>query len=353
MVTGKARQLVQAASRARDRRWRRPPRLRFSAAAGRPATVFYLAPDLASPSGGVRNIYRHVDTLNAAGIEAAVLHTKAGFRCDWFANQTRTVGAAETIVSDADVLVVPECYSPGLHRLHPAPRKVVFNQGHYHTYDFIPFAETGRGAPYADVENLAALLTVSEDGAELLGYAFPGTTVRRARLVVDGGVFHPAHRPAGRRIAYLLNRRPAEREQVLHILRSRGAFDGWELVPIHGRTEAETAELMRGCALFFSFSDRDGFGLPPAEAMASGCYVIGFTGLGGREYFDPDYCVPVPENDVLAYARAAEAAMRAFEEDPDRITKLGELASERVLSRYTHQALRDDLLDFYQPILGR
>lgn len=352
MVTAKVRQLVRAANRAQDLAWRRPPPIGFAAGDG-PATVYYLCPDLVAPSGGVRNIYRHVDALNAAGVDAAVLHTKPGFRCRWFANDTRTVAARDVTMRAADLLVVPECYSPGLNRLPAGARKVIFNQGAYHTFDLIGFDASPAGAPYAGVPNLAALLTVSQDSEALLAHAFPGIAVHRARPVVDARVFHPGAGPGGRRIAYLLNRRPAEREQVLHILRSRGVLRGWELVPIQHRTEAEAAELMRGCGLFFGFSDRDGFGLPPAEAMASGCYVVGFTGLGGREFFDPDHCVPVPENDVLAFARAAEAAMRAYDDDADAVTKRGRLASERILDRYTHDGLRTDLLAFYGPLLDR
>lgn len=351
MVTGKVRQLIHAASRAQDLRWRQPPAIRVTDRSTDRPTVYYLSPDLVSPSGGVRNIYRHVDALNTLGVRAAVLHNKAGFRCTWFANETPTVSAAAVVMSPADVLVVPECYGPGLHKLPVGPRKVVFDQGPYHTFDHAPFASTERGAPYSTVRDLTALLTVSENGQALLSHTFPGIPVHLTRLVIDNGVFRPGEPAVARRVAYLLNRRPAEREHLLHVLRSRGALDGWELVPIQGRTEAETAELMRGCPLFFSFSDRDGFGLPPAEAMASGCYVIGFTGLGGREFFDPEYCVPIEENDVLAYARAAEAAMKEFETDPDQVTKLGGLASDRILSRYTHEGLRDDLLAFYRPLL--
>ena len=36
----------------------------------------------------------------------------------------------------------------------------------------------------------------------------------------------------------------------------------------------------------FSPSASEGFGLPVAEAMACGCAVVGYTGLGGRELFD-------------------------------------------------------------------
>lgn len=347
------RRLMQAASRARELRWRTPPPLRVGAGrSGRPV-VYYLTPDLDTPSGGVRNMYRHVDLLNAAGIEAAVLHAGRGFRCNWFANETRTVDAARVILNADDLLVVSECYGPALDRLPRGVRKIIFNQGAHHTFHMVAYAQTAPGAPYTGLDGLIGLLTVSDDSAALLRYTFPALPVHQARLVIDDTLFRPGHpgEPAGRRIGYLPRRRRQEQEYLLHTLRSRGVLDGWEPVPIQGLTEAQTAEAMRGCAIFLSFSEREGFGLPPAEAMASGCYVVGFTGLGGREFFDPAYCTPVPESDILAYAQAVEDAVRRYDADPDDLAKAGRMASERVLGRYHAAGLTKDLLSVYRALL--
>ena len=345
----RARGAVRAVQRAQDLRWRRLPRFTVGRPAG-PPTVYYLAPHLAAPSGGVRNIYRHVDTLNAAGVPAAVVHAKTGFRCGWFANDTRVLDASAVTLGPADVLVVPECYGPGLDGLPDGPRVVVFNQGAYHTFDLVD-ADREPGAPYAAARGLIGLLTVSHDSVDLLRCAFPQLPVHLARIAVDGDVFHPARGRPERRISFLTHRRPDERAQLLHMLRARGRLDGWELTPIAGRSERDTAALMRRSAVFLSFSHREGFGLPPAEAMASGCYVVGYHGQGGREYFDPAYCTPVPDGDLTAYVRAVEEACAAYDTDPDAFVKLGRVAAEAVQTRYAPAGLRDDLLAFYGPLM--
>ena len=104
-------------------------------------------------------------------------------------------------------------------------------------------------------------------------------------------------------------KRANDARQVLRLLAAHGSLEGWEVVPIEDRTEAETAGLLRSCAIFLSFSAQEGFGLPPAEAMACGCYVVGFPGLGGREYFDPTFSCPIEEGDVLAFAKATAAIL--------------------------------------------
>ncbi|GAA2709494.1 glycosyltransferase [Actinoplanes palleronii] len=338
------REALLRAAGSRDLRRRTPAEIRYDAAAPGTDTVYYLSPDASSPSGGIRVIYRHVDLLNAAGLKAAVLHEKPGFRVGWFANDTRVLAARDVTLGRSDLLVVPEFYGPGLAALPPGARKVIFNQNAYQTFSRVPFGATGPGAPYAAVAGLQALLTVSEDNAALLRHAFPELPTHIARVVVDERVFHPGSAPAARRIGYMPRRRAEEQEQLLHILRARGVLDGWELAPIDGLSEAQTAEALRGCAVFLSFSEREGFGLPPAEAMASGAYVVGFTGLAGRDFFDPAFCTPVAEADLLAFAVAVEQTLGR---DPATLAAAGQAASKEILSRYHEEGLRADLLAFY------
>ncbi|WP_146163966.1 glycosyltransferase family 4 protein [Pseudosporangium ferrugineum] len=336
-----------------EMRRRQPPSLRTAPARGERPVVYYLTPDLDLPVGGIRVIYRHVDALNALGLRARVLHGNRGFRSTWFAHDTAVTYASDVALTADDVLVVPEWYGPTLDRLPATVPLVVFNQRAYDTFDFVPYPGTGPGAPYAGFPNLRALLTVSRDNAELLAYAFPDLPVHRVRNVVDAEMFRPGPEVPARRICFTTTRRERERDQLLHILRSRGVLDGWDVVAISGRSEAEVAAIMRDSAVFLSFSDREGFGLPPAEAMASGSYVVGYPGLAGREFFDPAYCAPVDENDLLGFARAVETACGAYDADPVGFAKAGRLASERVLSEYAPERLDEDLLAFYRPLTGR
>ena len=347
-MTGLAKRSVETYRLRAEMRRRQPPPLRYvDRRSARPA-VYYLAPDVDHAVGGIRVIYRHVDALNAMGVPARVLHGRPGFRSTWFEHDTAVVYAPDVELTRDDLLVVPEWYGPTLDRLPRDVPLVIFNQRAYDTFDLIPYETTGPGAPYAGRPGLRAQLTVSIDNADLLAYAFPGVPVHRVRNVIDAAIFHPGPEIPGRRVCFTTSRRGREREQLLHILRSRGVLDGWEVVPIEGRSEAEVAEIMRGSAVYLSFSDREGFGLPPAEAMASGCYVVGYPGLAGREFFDPAYCAPVGENDLLAFARAVETACAAYDADPADFGKAGRLASERVLSEYAPERLADDLRDFFR-----
>ena len=333
-----------------DARARALPRLLVSPVpTGRPPMIWYLCPDTNVPTGGVRVIYRHVDLLNSAGMPAAVIHVRTGFSCTWFAHETKVMSAADAVLSPADILVVPEYYGPSLADLPAGVRVVIFNQNTYQTF-------AGRGAVatwrrYAESESLAAIVVVSHDNAEYARYVFPGARVARVRNSVDSNLFQPARNPPGRTIGYMPRRRGADAQQVLDLLEIRGCTDNWEIVRIEGRTEEQTAAIFRTCSIFLSFSEREGFGMPPAEAMACGCYVVGFTGLAGREFFEPDICTPVEEGNVLAFAQAAERAMADFDKNSQAVRDRGLAASERIRSRYSPQVQLDELMAFYASLL--
>lgn len=343
-----ARKKVQGIVGESDLKWRRPPVIDVRPSGGE-TRVYYLAPSGMTPSGGVRVIYRHVDMLNSMGISAAVLHDRNGFRCGWFENDTRLQQLDSLHFRANDILVVPECYGPGLQFLPDDCRKMIFNQNAHHTFDQIPLNSSTAGHPLAGVHNILSLMTVSEDNAELLEYAFPDVRVEVVRNVVDSKLFHPGlegqHRHA---IGYVPTRRAHELDQFLHIMRASGALDDgqWEFLPVTGMSELQVGEALQTCQLFVSLSEHEGFGLPAAEAMASGCYVVGFAGGGGREFFDPSYCAPV--EDLTGLVRETIAALNRPQTE---LAELGRKASAEILGRYSLDGLRVDLERIYERVL--
>jgi glycosyltransferase involved in cell wall biosynthesis len=338
MAKTAALNLARELRRRRVLRRRRPPEIKVGDGSAQP-TIYYLCPDFSSPSGGSRVIYRHVDALNDAGRPAAVLHHADGFRCEWFDNRTRVLGASSVELGPADLLVVPEIYGPFLDRLPAGPRRIAFNQNGYMTFQHVPTATT---LAYGGFE---AAMTVSEDSAELLRFAFPGLGVEVVPNSIDSGLFHAGTEAPGRRLALMPRKRPGDAELIFRLLGERLA--GWEVTPIEGMSEGETAAMLRAAPVFLALGFREGFGLPAAEAMASGCFVVGFPGFGGREVFDPSFSVAVEDGDVLGAAEAVAAVCARYEIEPGAVRADGARAAASVGERFSHENQAARLLGFF------
>ena len=309
-------------------------------------TLYYLCGSENVPYGGVRVAYRHVDILNNAGIPASVVHDIHNFRCTWFENSTK-VSWLPLEITDSDVIVVPENWSPLLNTLAPGVPKVSFNQNAFYTFQ----SHFPREHPYLTATDLVSSMTVSEANRAFLQYAFPKNTFQRIHLSIDPNLFHCPDQAPGRRIAYMTRKRPAESRMVLDILRSRGALQGWETVVIDQLPESGVARALRSAALFLSFSWQEGCPLSPLEALASGCSVIGYSGFGGREYFETLGAVEVPDGDVVTFAHEIDNWIQEF--DPAAHWRTAASRSEKALLAYSQEQETADVVSFWTNTLSQ
>jgi glycosyltransferase involved in cell wall biosynthesis len=311
--------------------------------------VFVLCPDHNVPSGGVRRLYRHVDVLNSHGFQAAILHQKAGFRCTWFENRTCVFAHSQVAATASDFLVVPEILAASFANLAPGIPKVIFNQNAYFTFRGWLSHGLNGACPYRDAD-LAATLVVSQDNLEYMNYAFPGLPVHRLHYGIDLS-FSPRW-PKQRKIAYMPRKNAEDALQVINILRHRGALNGWELEAIDGLPEHEVAERLGSVAVFLSFGNPEGFSLPPLEAMACGCVVIGYHGRGGREYFDPSFSYPIEAGDIIGFARVVEDVLRREQAEPGTLERQGKQAVEFVRANYSPERESQEIVEIWRTILG-
>lgn len=308
--------------------------------------AWFVCPDTDVPSGGVRVIYRHVDHLVAAGIDAAVVHLQPGFRVTWFAHDTPVVCADDVTPDPArDLLVLPEVYGPDLVGIGPGVRKAVFNQNAYNSFVGMA-ADADPRTPYTHPEVVAAVC-VSDDNVAYLRHGFPRLDVRRTVNAVDPELFRPGG-SRRRRVAFMPRKNSAQAVQVLKLLAVRGVLQDVEVVALQGLSERQVAEELRRSLLFLSFGYPEGCPCPPKEAMASGCVVVGYHGMGGRDYFTERNGVPVPQGDVVAFARAVE---RVLARPQAELEAFGLEASARIRARYSPEAERDSVVRVWGELL--
>ena len=159
------------------------------------------------------------------------------------------------------------------------------------------------------------------------------------------------------RVAFMPRKNAALARQMqdvtLAVLGPRPGF-AIKWLPLHNMTPEQVAVGLASSHIFLASSFPEGFGLPPAEAMAAGCLPVGFTGFGGWEYMRSALCPPsgpfaphtspappcslpytlepnglyVADGDTIGGGLALAAALHAMRHQPDSLEDLRKAASE-------------------------
>jgi Glycosyl transferases group 1 len=305
-----------------------------------------------------------------------VLHHDYPFRCTWFENDTRVahevrypdfslpVRAARRAMRAVgrrpstdqvpalelgadDVLVLPEVM-PAVPESEADVPKVIFDQNAYLT--LAPYGlDADPGQLVYTRPEVRGVIVVSEDNRRYMETLFPELRVQRVHYGIDSELF-AFSRGKKRQIAYMPRKNPLDVQQVVVRLRLTGRLEGWELAEISGRTERETAAILRESAVFLSFGHPEGFGLPAAEAMAAGCVVVGYHGYGGQEFLTEDYGFPVAVGDVMAFADAVARVLEELEHEPAALARRVESASRFIREHYSPEREERDLVSIWSEL---
>jgi len=308
-------------------------------------TVYFLNPSNSAVAfGGVQKLYDWAAVLDGAGIDAAVVESR-NFSPGWFQTTARRVRDPLS-VGPGDLLAVSEVYGDRAPLLAPGVPWVSLNQNPFDTFRWVG---DWRAHPYTASESLVGAATVSEYSQRLLEQLCPGAGVARITLGVDPELFAFVPGPRPRRIVYLARKRQEQAKYVLASLAASGALDGWEVEAVGASSHTAVAQAMGRAQVFLSFGWREGFGLPVLEAMARGCTVIGFSGVGGRELFKHENAISVPEDDLVEFISVARSRLGG--DVWDEGTALA--TSQAVLGEYQPGVERAGVLSFFGEALRR
>lgn len=306
-----------------------------------------MAPDLAAPSGGIKVIYRFVENLRALGHDARVWHGTPGFSFDGWQSHAPVDTGLQMHFDPGDVLVMSEVGRWNF--LADGKPFVVLCQGVDFVFASSDFLHDEPG-DYPAWPDATAAIATSETVRAFLTAACPeGFPVHPVPLEIED-YFIPVEKR--RQIALMPRRRREDLVATVHLLRRSGRLADWQIVLIDDMTQAEVAHALGTAAIFLFGGEREGFGLPGAEAMAAGCYVVGFTGDGAKEYMLPAHSSPVPESDCVEAARCILEAMRWFDEDRARFDDRTGAAAHFIATHYNTDRSRAALEVAFDAILA-
>jgi hypothetical protein len=344
--------------------------------------IFLLTTDDNTPSGWRRVIYTLVDLLREQGVEAYALHQQPGFRYTWFENNTPVLWTHEILqakhrerglasqlklkllqlkktctssrhcstratITPNDTMIIPENRVLHLDRIFPGVPKIVFNQNPYLFAQQAGLSDSERTLRHPDIRGWIAVSKLIMQQLQFLGVPQP---VYRIPNFIDSSLFNDCARKK-RQIAYMPPRLKNDASAVINLLKIRGNLQGFEFVAIDGQSPQAVAAILKESLIFLSFSHREGFGLPPAEAMACGCIVIGYTGNAGDEFMDPEFCYPIQAGDLNDFTLKIESLIHEHSNDRTSIEAKAQKASQRILKRYSREKSAEAVKLFWTELL--
>lgn len=141
--------------------------------------------------------------------------------------------------------------------------------------------------------------------------------------------------------------------QVINILKYRKQLENFEIVLISDKTENQVAQILKDSLIFLSFGYHEGLPLPPAEAMACGCIVIGYHGRGGKEYFKSEFSFAIDCGDIISFAKTVEKVIELYKDNRNILKEKGKLASQYILQHYSVEQQEREIVQFWNSIIRK
>ncbi len=226
-------------------------------------------------SGGIQIIYEHCDMLKKEH-DVKVLSMGKKFSSidpDWFVHSCKLDYYHKEIkeINDDSFLVIPEVI-PHEAEKFPKGRKFLFVQNwalfnkeyDYSNYEGIISLE-GYCADYIREYTDLPIFTV-RNGIDLKEFNYKSNLKEEKRIFL-------LYRKNQKEIDSFLENLPKKVYEENKVIVGKRHYNKEELIKEYQKAE-----------IFLTFSYPEGFALPPLEAMACGCVVIGYTGGGGRSH---------------------------------------------------------------------
>jgi len=306
--------------------------------------IVFFCPPVTVINGGIKHIFKMAEALIAQGREVVVFEQN-GQRPAWFTSSAPIVGQGIFSPAADHLYVLPEDQPRILADFARLPqRKIIYSQNHF--YGALGLEAAASYADYGVTDIICSSRTIY-DHCRL---RHPSVRSHVVPCAVDRSQFKSA--PVKRNvIAYMPRKRPIEAIYLRDMFRFTYPKDRhWEWHEIANVNETDAARLMGEARVFLSLSRLEGFGLTPLEAMASGCVVAGFTGIGGREYATPENGYWVNEDDFPACVAALGQAVELSLAVDGALEKHHEVCAN-TLSAYTPQSFFHGVKEVWDRLL--
>lgn len=298
----------------------------------------YYACTLPFSAGGEVVNFQHVAALRQLGYRAfALLDPSSRVGIPQRPYSVPMVHWGERLrFTEDDWLIVPEVFPPqSFEQLSHLPCKIIIhNQNPFYTFrGFSSMVEMNRFP-------LSGGICCSNYARETLlawGSEVDWQVVRPRILDVFSHAYQSEKK---RQISFMPRKRPGDIRLLQGIFASiYPEHSDVRWIEIKDMSRRQVAQTLGESLVFASLSKNEGLGLPPLEAMASGCLVCGFHGEGGQEYASEQNGWWVSEGDWMQFAQGIHKALTASDAD----VALRRVAGRETAARFNEAQFLDDL----------
>lgn len=307
-------------------------------------TIYYFAHEPPVFGGQHVNV-EHVCELRNMGLRAYLLYMPMGEVKRFESPASIMLHQKGMRFFEKDVIVIPEASPSVIRSSSSLPcRKIVHCQNPFYIFHSFPEVTSMESMGYREMISCSGYTTSI---LRKFGYHHPVWTVRPN----VNPVFCESDSLKKLQIAFMPRKRERETVFLKGLFKSLyPQFKEVPWVPIFNMSREQCATVLRESAVFASFSFTEGLGLPPLEAMASGCIAVGFDGLGGEDYSNQENGFWVKEGDYFGYAHQLAQALKAAQ-TPLWSEEL-RIESQKTVARYSPDSFRADLKSAWLNILG-
>ena len=315
---------------------------------------FPLQPDIYRPIGGVKQVHRIAEAFSSLGCPATIIQDSKDFHPGWFSSNVTTISGDEwsviskEIEASSNVVVIPETYISHFNLISPNLPKIIFNQNSSYTFGLNPKKLIPPKHIFESYHSpmLKHVLCVSHYDYQFLTDCIQLPSYRVSRIVnsIDFPV-QPRRFIKKKKIAYMPRKNPRDSSILSGLISNHPYLKDYELVAIDSCTHEQVLNQLSESLVFLSFGHPEGFGLPLAEAIASCCAVIGYSGLGGNELFSicAKYGIAfqVDYGDYLGFIHSINSFFAMLQRDKDATLLSLSSAASVVRSSYNFEAMVD------------
>jgi hypothetical protein len=314
--------------------------------------IIYVMRPRSFPFGGAKGPYRHVEILHQKGFPAFMAlprkpkvdfyESKAPLLIfgSWFMNSRAAIRRA---ARPGDIWVVPEAFMSYLRALANTPvKRIMICQSQW--------ALTFPADPKAGIAEFGAddLLVTTENQMQFFRDVYGVSDIPYIQgYEVDTRIFRPAAQKK-RQIAFMPRKLPVEARFLEATFKRRHArYADVPWISVDHLPQSEVARILGESAVFLGLSHWDSLGLPPLEAMASGCLCAGYYGDGGRTYMTKDNGWWANDKDWLACIDALASAIGHYDgTDGDPAPYYRAMA--HTVEQYSPERLEKTLVDYWR-----